>query len=80
MTDFINWKSDKMTEKEKHKKEMLQFEQQIRSALYCKGLLRLSKHDESLLRALNPNRTQLDNDNDALMENPRLWDELGVSI
>jgi len=80
MTDWINWKTDGMIEKDKIDKEMEYFKQQIISALYRNGLLRLSDHDESLLRASNPHRTMADHDNDALMENPKLWDELGVGL
>ena len=73
MTDWINWKTDGMIEKDKIDKEMEYFKQQIISALYRKGLLKWYHFNDSNYAKSNISAEEFD---EAVMENPRMWDEL----
>ena len=70
MTDWINWKSD---EQAKIDKDMKYFKEEIMTALYRKRLLRWYHFDKTGNKKSNISAEEFD---DAVMENPRMWDEL----
>ena len=70
MTDWINWKSD---EQAKIDKDMKYFKEEIMTALYRKRLLRCYYFDKTGNKKSNISAEEFD---DAVMENPRMWDEL----
>lgn len=75
LTDFINWNPDEPTEEEKI---LAEFEREIRNALYANGFV-CSKKDRDLGWG-KPFKSSAHEFDDAVRENPRLWDDLGVAF
>ena len=69
-TDFIHWKSAAQA---KIDKDMQYFKEEIMTALYRNGLLKWYHFNNSNYTKSNISAEEFD---DAVMENPRMWDEL----